>query len=38
MLELLVAFTMYRLEAHWGWWVLYVIMFIRGLHEKNRTK
>lgn len=38
MLELLVAFTLYRLEANWIWWVLYLIILIGKHYEKDFTE
>ena len=38
MLELLVAFTLYRLDAHWIWWAFYSFVLAGDLYEKNRTK
>ena len=38
MLELLVAFSLYRFDAHWIWWVLFVIILLEKLNEKDSTK
>jgi len=38
MLELLVAFTLYRLEAHWIWWAIYVIILAEKWNEKDSKK
>jgi hypothetical protein len=31
MIYLLTAFTFHLLEAHWGWWVLFVLFLIGDL-------
>lgn len=36
MLELLVAFSLYRFDAHWVWWVLYAIILLEKLNEEHR--
>jgi hypothetical protein len=38
MLELLVAFTLYRFDAHWIWWVMYGLLIGIIQYEKNCTK
>ena len=38
MLELLVAFTLYRLDAHWIWWAIYIIILVEKEYEKNCKK
>ena len=38
MLELLVAFSLYRFEAHWIWWVIYGILLAEKWNEKDCTK
>lgn len=38
MLQLLVAFSLYRFEAHWIWWAFFSIVLAGDLYEKNRTK
>jgi hypothetical protein len=38
MLELLVAFSLYRFDAHWIWWVLYVVILAEKHNEKDCTK
>lgn len=38
MLELLVAFTLYRLDAHWIWWAFYAFIIARNWDEKDCTK
>jgi hypothetical protein len=37
MLELLVAFSLYRFDAHWLWWVIYVIIFVEKRNEEDCT-
>ena len=37
MLELLVAFSLYRFDANWLWWVIYVIIFVEKRNEEDCT-
>ena len=35
MLELLVAFSLYRFDAHWLWWVFYAIVVAQKYDANN---